>query len=117
MELAKRKQWKFKVCITWSKKHLNVTQKSAPTTNERTIISEIKYFLSSMYPVSVILKICQIWSNFDLVYLYVFVEQCKQYIFWTSKKLLQIDLKFPAPILIVIRKELIYVLLQNGKKV
>ena len=48
MESAKRKCWKFKLCITESKKSLNITQKSVPTTvttNERTIISETKYFL------------------------------------------------------------------------
>ena len=49
MESAKRKCWKFKLCITESKKPMNITQKSVPTTittNERTIISETKYFLS-----------------------------------------------------------------------
>ena len=48
MESAKIKCWKFKLCITESKKTLNITQKSVPTTittNERTIISETKYFL------------------------------------------------------------------------
>ena len=48
MESAKRKCWKFKLCITESKKSLNITQKSVPTTittNERTIISETEYFL------------------------------------------------------------------------
>ena len=48
MESAKIKCWKFKLCITESKKTLSITQKSVPTTittNERTIISETKYFL------------------------------------------------------------------------
>ena len=45
MESANRKHWKFELCITWSKKHLYITQKSVPTTKERTIISENKYFL------------------------------------------------------------------------
>ena len=50
MASAKRKCWKFKLCITESKKPMNITQKSVPTTittNERTIISETKYFLVS----------------------------------------------------------------------
>ena len=33
------------------KKHLNITQKSVKTTNERTIISENKYFLSRTFGV------------------------------------------------------------------
>jgi hypothetical protein len=45
MESAKRKCRKFLLCITQSKKHLKITQKSVPTTNERTMISENKYFL------------------------------------------------------------------------